>query len=114
MEGARLLGKAPGSAAFNDDRALLVSTQKQRKLNTDLPLVLDEWAASLVRELDYRQEARNGIRFRELFGHFEGLHVPHMYEGLTTRKGEPRGCTHPTCTRVSSKEASTSGLTGLR
>lgn len=52
--------------------------------------MLDEWAGSLIRELDYRQEARNGARFRDLFGHFPDLYVPHMYGGLTTRRGERR------------------------
>ena len=30
-----------------------------------------QWAESLFRELDYRREARNGIRFRELYGDLE-------------------------------------------
>ena len=30
-----------------------------------------QWAESLFKELDYRQEARNGIRFRELYGDLE-------------------------------------------
>ncbi|XP_042520328.1 uncharacterized aarF domain-containing protein kinase At1g71810, chloroplastic [Macadamia integrifolia] len=38
------------------------------KLNTDLQAVLDEWASSLFREMDYREEARNGLKFRPDFG----------------------------------------------
>ena len=30
-----------------------------------------QWAESLFRELDYRREARNGIRFKELYGDLE-------------------------------------------
>ncbi len=42
-----------------------------RKLNSDLPALIDEWTASLFRELDYRNEAANGVRFRELYGNVE-------------------------------------------
>lgn len=45
--------------------------RRWRRFNTDLPGLLDEWAASLFRELDYRHEAANGVRFRELYGHME-------------------------------------------
>lgn len=30
-----------------------------------------QWAESLFRELDYRKEAANGIRFKELYGDLE-------------------------------------------
>jgi aarF domain-containing kinase len=42
-----------------------------RRLNSDLPRLLDEWASSLFRELDYRQEASNGARFAELYADME-------------------------------------------
>ncbi len=42
-----------------------------RRLNSDLPRLLDEWASSLFRELDYRQEASNGVRFAELYADME-------------------------------------------
>ena len=35
-------------------------------LRSDLPALLDEWAGSLFRELDYRREAANGTRFKVL------------------------------------------------
>ncbi|CAG9466453.1 unnamed protein product [Pedinophyceae sp. YPF-701] len=57
-----------------------------RKLNSDLPAILDEWCANLVVELDYRVEAANGRRFRDLYGHQEGVYVPHMYPELTSRR----------------------------
>lgn len=50
---------------------LLAFVRRVRKFNTDLPGLLDEWAASLFRELDYRHEAANGVRFRELYAHLE-------------------------------------------
>lgn len=42
-----------------------------RKLNSDLPALLDEWAASLFKELDYVREAQNGVRFKRLYGELE-------------------------------------------
>lgn len=42
-----------------------------RKINSDLPALLDEWATSLFRELDYVREARNGVRFKKLYGELE-------------------------------------------
>ena len=38
---------------------------------SDLPSLLDEWATSLFRELDYNREAQNGMRFKRLFGELE-------------------------------------------
>jgi len=67
-------------------RRLAKQVRAWRKLNTDLPALIDEWAASLFKELDYRQEARNGIRFKELYDHLEGVYVPKMYSDLTTRR----------------------------
>lgn len=34
------------------------------EFRSDLPALLDEWAGSLFRELDYRREAANGTRFK--------------------------------------------------
>jgi aarF domain-containing kinase len=50
---------------------LLAALRQWRKVNSDLPGLLDEWASSLFRELDYRHEAANGVRFKELYGHLE-------------------------------------------
>ncbi|KAM1232901.1 hypothetical protein ACFX2J_002670 [Malus domestica] len=57
-----------------------------RKLNTDLQAVVDEWASSLFREMDYRTEANNGIRFRQLYGGIPDVLVPEMYLDYTTRR----------------------------
>jgi len=57
-----------------------------RNVNTDLPALVDEWAASLFRELDYSAEAANGVRFKRLYGGLEGVFVPDMRVDLTTRR----------------------------
>jgi aarF domain-containing kinase len=36
-------------------RNLAAVARRQLKLNTDLPALVDEWAASLFKELDYRR-----------------------------------------------------------
>ncbi|XP_027336231.1 uncharacterized aarF domain-containing protein kinase At1g71810, chloroplastic isoform X3 [Abrus precatorius] len=56
------------------------------KLNTDLQAVVDEWASSLFREMDYNNEANNGIKFRNLYGSIPDVVVPLMYMKYTTRK----------------------------
>ncbi|XP_016471461.2 putative aarF domain-containing protein kinase At1g71810, chloroplastic isoform X1 [Nicotiana tabacum] len=56
------------------------------KLNTDLQAVVDEWASSLFREMDYKQEARNGVKFRQLYGAIQDVVVPEMYLAQTTQK----------------------------
>ncbi|KAK7277358.1 hypothetical protein RIF29_18509 [Crotalaria pallida] len=56
------------------------------KFNTDLQAVVDEWASSLFREMDYNNEARNGIKFRRLYGSIPDVVVPLMYTEYTTRK----------------------------
>ena len=55
-------------------------------MRSDLPALLDEWAGSLFRELDYRQEAANGTRFKALYGRLDGVFVPDMYEDVTTQR----------------------------
>ncbi|WVZ87382.1 hypothetical protein U9M48_034023 [Paspalum notatum var. saurae] len=80
-------------------RFLASLARKAAKLNTDLPAVLDEWASSLFRrltlntgkshlmqEMNYREEARNGLKFRELFGKFRDVSVPEMYLEQTRRR----------------------------
>lgn len=67
-------------------RQALWLLRRLRKLNSDLPALLDEWACSLFRELDYRREAANGTRFKALYGRLDGVFVPDMYEELTTQR----------------------------
>ncbi|KAL8491447.1 hypothetical protein ACS0TY_023174 [Phlomoides rotata] len=56
------------------------------KFNTDLQSVVDEWASSLFREMNYITEAENGVKFRQLYGSIKDVVVPEMYAGQTTRK----------------------------
>ncbi|XP_075644879.1 putative aarF domain-containing protein kinase At1g71810, chloroplastic isoform X3 [Castanea sativa] len=56
------------------------------KLNTDLQAVVDEWASSLFREMDYIKEANNGLRFRQLYGGLPDVLVPKMFVEHSTRK----------------------------
>lgn len=55
-------------------------------LNTDLQAVVDEWASSLFREMDYKNEAQNGMKFRQLYGNLQDVVVPKMYVEQTTRR----------------------------
>ena len=55
-------------------------------MRSNLPALLDEWAGSLFRELDYRQEADNGARFKALYGALDRVFVPDMYRELTTQR----------------------------
>ncbi|XP_057775814.1 uncharacterized aarF domain-containing protein kinase At1g71810, chloroplastic isoform X4 [Salvia miltiorrhiza] len=54
------------------------------RFNTDLQSVVDEWASSLFREMDYNQEAKNGVKFRQLYGSIKDVVVPEMYVDQTT------------------------------
>ncbi|KAI4963166.1 hypothetical protein ZWY2020_019638 [Hordeum vulgare] len=67
-------------------RFLAGVARKAGKLNTDLQAVLDEWASSLFREMDYREEARNGLKFRQLYGKLRDVMVPEMYLEQTRRR----------------------------
>eukprot|EP00850_Spirogloea_muscicola_P021698 SM000258S09114 [mRNA] locus=s258:166872:173607:- [translate_table: standard] len=67
-------------------RILAGYVRKFAKLNTDLQAVVDEWASSLFKEMDYESEARNGARFRRLFGGIENVVIPEMYPDLTSQR----------------------------
>ncbi|GMN60587.1 hypothetical protein TIFTF001_029676 [Ficus carica] len=67
-------------------RFLAGLVKRARKLNTDLQAVVDEWASSLFREMDYRIEAKNGLKFRQLYGSLPDVLVPETYLEQTTRR----------------------------
>lgn len=48
--------------------------------------VFEEIAARLREELDYRQEAKNLQTFREIFQGDDPIHIPEVYEGLSTER----------------------------
>uniref|UniRef100_A0A1D1ZD80 Putative aarF domain-containing protein kinase At1g71810, chloroplastic n=1 Tax=Anthurium amnicola TaxID=1678845 RepID=A0A1D1ZD80_9ARAE len=60
--------------------------RRTAKLNTDLQAVIDEWASSLFREMDYREEARNGLKFRKLYGSLQDVFIPEMYLERSSRR----------------------------
>ncbi|XP_039114031.1 uncharacterized aarF domain-containing protein kinase At1g71810, chloroplastic [Dioscorea cayenensis subsp. rotundata] len=67
-------------------RFLAGLVRRAGRLNTDLQAVLDEWASSLFREMDYMAEARNGVKFRELYGGLQDVFVPKMYMDRTSKR----------------------------
>ncbi|KAJ4951450.1 hypothetical protein NE237_028282 [Protea cynaroides] len=67
-------------------RYLAGLVRRAAKLNTDLQALLDEWASSLFREMDYREEARNGLKFRQLYGGLQDVFVPTMYVEQSSRR----------------------------
>lgn len=52
----------------------------------DLDALLSEFAKVLMQELDYQQESRNALRFRENFAAFPGIYIPAQVTELTTRR----------------------------
>lgn len=52
----------------------------------DVPVLLDEFAATLWQELDYEAEAGNAERFKELFAGDERVYIPHIYREHSTRR----------------------------
>ncbi len=73
---------AQGCGLLNEPR----SKQAIGCVRSNLPALLDEWAGSLFRELDYRQEADNGTRFKALYGALDRVFVPDMYRDFTTQR----------------------------
>ena len=52
----------------------------------DIPAVVEHLSSSLRRELDFREEAANLERMREVLADFAHLDVPAVHEQLTTRR----------------------------
>jgi predicted unusual protein kinase regulating ubiquinone biosynthesis (AarF/ABC1/UbiB family)/nucleotide-binding universal stress UspA family protein len=50
----------------------------------DIPAIVEHLSDSLRRELDFRQEAANGDRMREILAPYARLAVPHIYSEYTT------------------------------
>ncbi|CAH9078461.1 unnamed protein product [Cuscuta europaea] len=67
-------------------RFLAGLVRKAGKFNTDLQAVVDEWASSLFQEMDYKREADNAVKFRQLYGDIKDVMVPEMYLSQTTHK----------------------------
>jgi ubiquinone biosynthesis protein len=54
------------------------------QLVVDVPAIIDHLSSSLVRELDFRHEAANIERMREVLAPFDRLAVPEVYSDLST------------------------------
>lgn len=39
-----------------------------------------------MQEMDYREEAKNGLKFRKLYGRLHEVFVPEMYMSQSTRR----------------------------
>lgn len=48
--------------------------------------VVDEFGESIIKELDYYNEAANMIRFREMFKESSTVHIPHVYMEYTSKR----------------------------
>lgn len=46
--------------------------------------IVVEFQKSITKELNFRDEGRNCIRFRRLFQEFDGVHIPRLYNEFTT------------------------------
>ncbi|KAE8811887.1 putative aarF domain-containing protein kinase [Hordeum vulgare] len=68
-------------------RFLAGVARKAGKLNTDLQsFTLNTGKSHLMQEMDYREEARNGLKFRQLYGKLRDVMVPEMYLEQTRRR----------------------------
>lgn len=48
--------------------------------------VVDEFGQSIIKELDYYNEAANMIRFKEMFHDSETVYIPHVYMEYTSKR----------------------------
>lgn len=67
------------------------AAQLQRALallgrDVNLTSVIDDFGHMLYRELDYRAEATNALRFAELYSGLKDIHVPKIYTNLSSSK----------------------------
>lgn len=67
-------------------RKLAAIAKKRYKLRTNLVGIVDEFGSQLYNELNYRKEANNCLRFRELYGQIPGIYVPGVDLDLTTQR----------------------------
>jgi len=62
------------------------ATNNISRIRSDLVAIMDEFGARIFEEMDYTHEGENAQRFAELYGHIEGIYVPHIYPELTARR----------------------------
>lgn len=67
-------------------RLLASTVMRVANTNSDLPALVDEFAAGLFAELDYRLEAQNGERFRAQLMSTPEVKIPKTYIELSTER----------------------------
>lgn len=67
-------------------RSVAAIIKKRKNIRSNLVAIADEFGRQLWQELNYTQEARNCARFKELYGEIDGIYVPSVDFGLTTRR----------------------------
>jgi predicted unusual protein kinase regulating ubiquinone biosynthesis (AarF/ABC1/UbiB family) len=65
-------------------RKLAAVVKKWKKLRSDLVGVVDQFGNQLFSELNYVSEARNCMKFRELYGNIKDIYVPYAFTNMTT------------------------------
>lgn len=77
---------AEGSASLDMYLLRRTATWLSKVRGGDLPQIADAFGMQLFGELDYVREANNCDRFRELYGGWSDIVVPHACSALTRRK----------------------------
>jgi predicted unusual protein kinase regulating ubiquinone biosynthesis (AarF/ABC1/UbiB family) len=67
-------------------RKIARSLRRIFKLRTDLVGIIDVFGSQLFQEMNYVQEAKNCLRFKDLYGHIPGIYVPFSYLNMTTHR----------------------------
>ena len=65
-------------------RNLAKAVRKLRKVNSNLPALIDGWASSIYREMSYRNEATNASKFKALFAHYKEVRMRAVLDTLIT------------------------------
>ena len=68
------------------DLARILEDQFAIARDNGLLEIVDEVAQALKEELDYHIEARNAMQLAANMARFPGIHVPHIYQNLSTRR----------------------------
>eukprot|EP01038_Epipyxis_sp_PR26KG_P010580 gene10580-14211_t len=67
-------------------RSIARIVKEKKKLRSDLVGIADEFGKQLYNELNYRQEAKNCERFKDLYGDIPGIRVPDVYFNYTSQR----------------------------
>ncbi len=57
-----------------------------KRVRSDLIGIMDEFAARIYEEMDYKHEGRNAERFARLYGNLQDIYVPRIYWKYTGRR----------------------------